>query len=387
MIVLKKTRGGLLYWNATILKLATILFIGILLVCSVHFFNLSSSYSSRTTSDGPLRSSIDEFCESLGYPLVMPLEENLFSERHRKETLCVFWDVGDVYEASFIADILLKEYPSTIYHITDTSVESILHSNRSLTHICKHSLLVTNSDESKILNILKTLQESGFDNRGVFLLSDEGCSKHCRDISRPYCDYIIRNYWCEAMNSHQDAYWMPLGYAIPFVEPNENTILPCFLRKYTASFKGSLKSDRLRFIEYLKNSSVYNESRFLVQTTEDFHKGDPAYKFRGLLMDSQIIPCPAGVNSEQFRIWVALSTASIPILQQGETFFKLPQDHPLIIVESVEEMVREIERLNNEPLKMMKIQCKIFRWWLSYKRTLQRQVPQLVLDGRHLNWQ
>ncbi|GJQ09989.1 hypothetical protein GpartN1_g1780.t1 [Galdieria partita] len=386
MIVLKKT-GRVLFHRNTILKLATSLFFGSLFIFSMYFLGLFSFYKGQTEISARLRYDMYEFCESLGFPLVMPFEMHTFSEKFIKEPLCVFWDVGEVYEASFIADILLKEYPSMTYHVTNMEFESLLHINRSLPHICKHNLLVTNNDESKILNILKTLQESGFDNRGIFLLSDEGCSKHCRDITRPYCDYIIRNYWCEAMNAHNNAYWMPLGYAIPFVEPNQNTILPCFMRKYTASFKGSLKSDRLHFIEYLKNSSIYNESSFLIQSTEDFHQGDPAYKFRGLLLDSQIAPCPAGINSEQFRIWEALSTASIPILQKGETFFKLPYDHPLIIVENVEEMVREIERLSNDPLEMMKIQCNVYRWWLLYKRTLQRQIVELILEGRHLNWE
>ncbi|KAK4522405.1 hypothetical protein GAYE_HTGSCF06PCTG21G0291 [Galdieria yellowstonensis] len=328
-------------------------------------------YRSQRLRDGILRHEIGAFCESLGYRPDSAPKETVFSKRYRKEPLCVFWEAGQVLEAYFVFDILLKEYPAAVYWIDGVKPEDLDRDDRTLEDICKHSLLVTNS----------------FVNRGVFLLSDEGCSKHCRNITRPFADYIIRNYWCEAMNTHKDAYYVPLGYASPFTEPNENAILPCPFRRFTASFKGSLKADRSLFIEYLKNSSIYNESRFLVQATKDFHQGDPAYQFRGLLLNSQIAPCPAGNNPEQFRIWEALSTASIPILQRGETFSKLPANHPLIIVDNVKEMVRKIEWLSNEPLEMMKAQCTTFLWWLSYKKTLQRQIVELILNGRHLQWQ
>lgn len=341
-------------------------------------------YRSQRLKDGVLRHEIGAFCESLGY---RPDSRECISNRYRKEPLCVFWEAGQVLEAYFVLDILLKEYPAAVYLIDGVKPEDLDRDDRALADICKHSLLVTNSEEASILNSLIILQEQGFVNRGVFLLSDEGCSKHCRNITRPFADYIIRNYWCEAMNAHKDAYYVPLGYASPFTEPSENAILPCTFRRFIASFKGSLKADRSLFIDYLKNSSIYNESKFLIQTTKDFHQGDPAYQFRGLLLNSQIAPCPAGNNPEQFRIWEALSTASIPILQQGETFSKLPANHPLIIVDNVKEMVRKIEWLSNEPSEMMKAQCTTFLWWLSYKKTLQRQIVELILNGRHLQWQ
>ncbi len=105
-------------------------------------------------------------------------------------------------------------------------------------------------------------------------------------------------------------------------------------------------------------------------------------EFSGLLFDSTFSPCPMGnVNLECFRVYEALESGSIPIVEKRWSldYFKgLLGDHPLPTVRSWPEARRMIGRIVENPAQIDALQERCVSWRDRYKQEYSAQAGEFL---------
>jgi hypothetical protein len=98
-------------------------------------------------------------------------------------------------------------------------------------------------------------------------------------------------------------------------------------------------------------------------------------EYMQLLLSSKFVACPRGNNIETFRIYEALECGCIPL------FTELPVSLenagiPFIRTDTWEDVVKLINKMNNNPLEMAEYNRSIMEAWKSYKEQLKHEVTR-----------
>jgi len=139
--------------------------------------------------------------------------------------------------------------------------------------------------------------------------------------------FALRNYWLD--DQKYPAVYIPNGFAVksdfsPF-EPSyadrscsgKMTIEMASYRNHFFNFIGSLRRNRSEMIRVLRsNYPVGNDehSRYLIKVRPDF--GGPHQTYLSNLEQSAFTLCPCGNNPETHRLWEALHSGSIPLVER-----------------------------------------------------------------------
>jgi len=188
---------------------------------------------------------------------------------------------------------------------------------------------------------------------------------------------VFRCHWSDVFNP-QRVMKIPLGYNNG-LDAGRKNLVPASRRKYVWSFLGqagkSSRPDMAReLLRVVPNFFFATDDvpGFVVHNKLD-GKGRrfSTAECAEVLFESSFAPCPMGnVNLECYRVYEALETGSIPIVEKRLTldyFRDLLGDHPMPTVRSWAEARRRIAELLVHPEQMDALQQRCIAWWRQYK--------------------
>jgi hypothetical protein len=150
----------------------------------------------------------------------------------------------------------------------------------------------------------------------VIHLSDEYTNDHIDFYNFSNCKQVIRNYWRPDLPSNVTV--IPLGYHVTFrngiEKPYERTPQLPF-RKYSWTFFGTAWNNRQAILEPLKDiqefrCEIYNEWNHKDSLSDN--------EYLSMLLNTWVVPCIGGNNSETYRFYEALECGCVPILVEDE---------------------------------------------------------------------
>ena len=199
---------------------------------------------------------------------------------------------------------------------------------------------------------------------------------------------VFRCFWSNTFDSTR-VMKMPLGYCSGMARGGR-PIQRASARKYLWSFVGEVnKSSRPDMAKALAAAGPHflrptdRPSGIAAQGPLDGNQQllSPA-EFSALLFDSAFSPCPMGnVNLECFRVYEALESGSIPIVEKRwslDYFRDLLGDHPLPTVRSWPEAQRMLRRMVENPAQMDALQHRCVEWWERYKQEYSAEAGEFL---------
>jgi hypothetical protein len=198
---------------------------------------------------------------------------------------------------------------------------------------------------------------------------------------------VFRNYWSGVFNSMRVMH-LPLGYNAGIRRPEGSE--PASQRKYLWTFVGALgKSSRPEMAKALwglEPRYLFASDRYRIGVNHEQPAGKPFTRneYSQFLLDSAFSPCPMGnVNLECFRVYEALESGSIPIVERRLTldyYRALLGEHPIPTVSSWVEARKLISRMAQDPGEMDILQRRCVDWWRTYKLRLIAAAGEFLAD-------
>ena len=254
---------------------------------------------------------------------------------------------------------------------------------------------------------------------GAIHLSDETCDDDTTFYSA--VDFVFRNYWCAPNVKQFDnsrVHYFPLGITKGFAphwmtnnssnssnssnnnnnnsssdnsnnsnntntsngNNNNNSNNPVVMsnklrlaseRPVLCSFVGDTqdKPRRIKMIKVLKRNRA--KLNCLTRVTDGFYSGLTGEQFAELLDSTAFTLCPKGINEDQFRIWEALESGSIPIAEFGPSFLPLPEDNQIPLLHEWRELIQFMKPFQKSKAKLDEKQKQVLAWYKQYKRRIQ----------------
>ncbi len=241
-------------------------------------------------------------------------------------------------------------------------------------------IVISMPEDARPGRYFKELRSRGY-KFGVIQISDETCKVSDRIYAG--AKFVLRNYWDEKFLSARNVFPLPLGYQRGLWENVSNKQTPNIdERDYVWSFAGQLdKSTRMTMAKYMReipDHFVYETATFLDP------KALSAGEYRDLLLDTIFVPCPRGTSSlDTYRLVEALECGCIPIVEKRpENYFaKLFGNFPFLAVDHWSEAPMMINELLSDRKKLEKLRLSCNKWWINYKKQLQKETAKKVSKG------
>ncbi len=240
-------------------------------------------------------------------------------------------------------------------------------------------IVISKADAQAQAAYFERLKELGY-KFGIIHLSDETYS----DSTGFYKDasFVFRNYWDPRFAQMKNVHCFALGYKSGFRHEKAEQKLPAAGRKYTWSFAGQINNKPTR---RMMLGAMYVIPNYYIHETFSFGdaKALTSVDYENLLLDSVFIPAPMGwTNPDSFRVWEALESGCIPIVEKGgfDYFAQFLGSHPMITLDSwyVAEWVLEPYLSDTQLLEQKRQAC--YAWWQAYKQQLHELFVQTISD-------
>ena len=194
---------------------------------------------------------------------------------------------------------------------------------------------------------------------------------------------VLRNYRSGVFNPER-VFQLPLGYgdglehnvALSAIANGRSQAPVELRRRGTQEFS---RPEMLRTFAPLEPQYLRIIDRDIVRITDGPHHAPLSRRdYQHTLLDSVFIPCPMGnVSLESFRIYEALESGAIPLLEKRvffDYFAGLFGEHPLPTFTSWRQAAQFVAsvRADSQALNQLQQQCSA--WWSGYKATLSARV-------------
>ena len=189
--------------------------------------------------------------------------------------------------------------------------------------------------------------------------------------------HVLRNYHHSALQ--QDGITqIPMG---PSRSPkNESESRPATERRHLWCFVGNLASTRRSLVHHL--GDIKPSYLHITGTRDQSATWLGPEEYLSILGDSVFVPCPMGnVNLESFRLYEALDSGAIPILERRpwlDYFTRLFGPHPLPSVCNWMEARSVMETFRSNPERLRNKQVEIREWWRQWETKVSRQVTEAI---------
>lgn len=215
---------------------------------------------------------------------------------------------------------------------------------------------------------------------GLIHLSDE------RNVSTDYPPYnsrvpVLRSYGrMDSREYHKNVLPIPLGYQSGFQNGRKSII-----RDIPAVFAGSLKQDRQKVVNALKNIP---ES--IVRATFDFNDptGIKPSELKSLYERTIFVPCPMGwIHYDSFRVMEALESGAIPVIHKNQEKYmaKMFPNNPFLVVNDWNELIEYSVEFQQET-KISTMHKFVYQvavhnvqlWYEQFKSSLTNKIWQHI---------
>ena len=214
--------------------------------------------------------------------------------------------------------------------------------------------------------------------KGLYHLGDEFLAGGY-ELYRHF-DFVIRNHYAAAVGG-EGIRTIPLGYPTGMagsgeeLDASRRALAWCFLGNINAARASMM--DEFRRIEphYLHVYNLRGSSPRQISRAE----------YKEILRSSAFVPCPMGnVMLETWRLYDALESGAIPLLSR-RAFMpyhdRVMPGHPIPSFATWPAARRFAEDLLADPAALDALQARIRTWWAAYKKTLQAEVCDFVMQG------
>lgn len=153
-------------------------------------------------------------------------------------------------------------------------------------------------------------------------------------------------------------------------------------KKYIWCFMGQVHSQgsRAEMVKALKKTG----GQYYCNVSSGWQSKDSlsTQDYKKILEQSIFVPCPRGNSSlDTFRLYEALESKSIPIVESGQYWHNLlGESHPLIDCSSWEGAASDMLTLSQDEEWLRNYSTKLFLWWKEYKLSLNSKI-KTILDG------
>jgi len=200
----------------------------------------------------------------------------------------------------------------------------------------------------------------------------------------------------EAFKYGVDTLHMPLGSRVEFPDIDPETVTPATKRKYIYSLMAAqTDNSRKRLYKTLNETLLIPEDRAFIHMASQWHPEltNDEYihpeKYAELMQDSIFVPCPRGRALDTFRIYEALESGAIPIIELADGYARghLPPDYfesPMIFVENWETAPAEMMKLVEDSTALLAKQKAVQAWYDTMMRKVVGTLEELLEARRKL---
>eukprot|EP00043_Microstomoeca_roanoka_P011304 m.106658 g.106658 ORF g.106658 m.106658 type:complete len:464 (+) comp15159_c1_seq1:209-1600(+) len=206
------------------------------------------------------------------------------------------------------------------------------------------------------------------------------------------------NPWFKQYYSHKhvqvyggQVHFLPLGSRAEFPDAQRSQI-PAPQRKYIYSFMGAPTNEiRRYFIEVMQQDKLIPKDKVFLHLTEHWSPtpNDPrtdyinSTAYAAIMRDSAFTPCPKGHSVEQFRIYEAIESGSIPVICYEQNYVReyLPPEmihSPIVFVHTWEEAAEKMMSLYQNPAALLSRQIALVTWYDDYMRARVSDVESIL---------
>ena len=275
----------------------------------------------------------------------------------------IIWDKYTSWERQYIIQDLLQEDPETYEKIIEAN-DKLDYNNfekwsnhEKLKEITNNNIIVfnsTNRDYNVIFNIVKLLKP-----KIIFNLSDETGRREIFQELAKYTKILFRQYHHFHYKQYSNIHHMPLGYMNGMLENDYMNIKlkAPDKRKYTWSFIGSIRQNRVNMISVMSQISPFIVSSGLSPT-----------EMKDIYRNSVFVTNERGwCVLDCFRLYEASLCGAIPVVvgninEINATFMK-HDNPPWLFCTSWEAAVNKCKELFKDKNTIRELSKKNIEWW------------------------
>ena len=192
-----------------------------------------------------------------------------------------------------------------------------------------------------------------------------------------HCDLFLRQYHHKDYSYSKNTKIIPIGYYNGF--GNNSKILKIEDRKYSWSFVGEKKTDRVEMIENF-NQIPNNFCHLRIDDNKI-----PQEKLEEIYLNSIFVPCGRGYSSLYvMRIYEACIYGAIPVVvgsvEEVEETFCFEENPPWIFSDSWNNAVEICKELLKDLDKLQEMQDNLLRWWNNRIGKIQEKVNEVLIS-------
>jgi len=189
--------------------------------------------------------------------------------------------------------------------------------------------------------------------------------------------------------------FVPLGSRAEFATI-EGPAKPAPERKYVYSYMAALTDGtRRKVAELLQNDKEIGEDKRFMQISQNWHgqANNDEYvspeKYQKIMQESVFSICPKGHSVEQFRIYEAIESGSIPVMELHSTKIHgylaqhLPPEYinsPMLLLNSWDDVVPEMLKLWRDPEALLKRQKALLVWYDHFMRNKMIELEDELIE-------
>jgi hypothetical protein len=202
----------------------------------------------------------------------------------------------------------------------------------------------------------------------------------------------------EAFHFGVNTLYIPLGSRVEFPDIDPAAIKPAHERKYIYSLMAALTdASRHRLNHTLNTTTLIPEDRGYMHIASKWHpeltneEYVPPEQYAKLMQDSIFAPCPKGRAMDTFRMYEALESGAIPVIElddgadKGYAKRNLPPhyfDSPMLFVETWDAAPAAMMDLVSDSTKLLARQSAVLKWHDTMMRTVVRGLEELLEKKR-----
>eukprot|EP00050_Salpingoeca_kvevrii_P009771 m.4693 g.4693 ORF g.4693 m.4693 type:complete len:561 (-) comp2445_c0_seq1:43-1725(-) len=187
--------------------------------------------------------------------------------------------------------------------------------------------------------------------------------------------------------------YMPLGSREEFPDIDRTQLVPAPRRRYLCNLMVAPTHHRRRYLlELLMGETVLDKDKVFLHMAQhwDANLDNPvsdylnASTYQERLLESVFTLCPKGHSIEQYRIYEAIESGSIPVMEREGTYAeeRLPPEYfssPMLFVDDWAQVPQVLSDLARDPLALLQRQVDMLAWYDHFMSAKVDELEDILL--------
>jgi len=185
--------------------------------------------------------------------------------------------------------------------------------------------------------------------------------------------------------------FVPLGSRGEFPDSPPDQLVPAPKRTYVYSYMAAITDGtRAKVHTLLANDTVIKPASRFIHVSQSWHgsANNEEYvspeRYHEVMQQSAFSICPKGHSVEQFRIYEAIESGSIPVMEKKGDYLSqhLPPEYmesPMLLLDSWDDVVPKMTELWSNPQALRQKQLDLISWFDKYMRDKTRELEDVLI--------